>query len=547
MPDVSCVQPRGKCDIEFWEGGVVFRPRPAAATAAAKAAAAGAAVSGVDGGTATPVVVHASNVTGVFYLTAADRYKKGPAGVNHMLVLTLAAPVLVGKTEHRALGMTETGEALTKAGACTIKLRRAPAPAGLRDVSQLGAAALAGGGGAGAPVTGEHRMAVLRSLLGSVLGRVGEADKAIFASSHGDGSVKCYHKVNDGALYPLRRCLLFGPRPIVCVPHTDIASVTVGRGGGSGAARTFDLDVKLRDGKMVQFGMIEIEELDALRAYVGTRTFGTTVAADGRGTRAPAAASAASSDSVAPLAAGSFAAASARAEAAAPATSSSADGEGSTVAAAAGAPAPPVAVNMNELDSDQGSDGGGEAVDGDDESDSSFSSGGDESDDEEDEDDEENDGDEGGGVSSSGSESDDEEADGADPHTARRVTGKKRKALAAVADGRASAADEEDDDDDDVADDDDEEEDEGDELSEDELNQLLEDAGTTTAEARLAGGRPIRSSRRAAAGGAGASASASASAGSAAGGAAGDKGKGGGTESESEGSPDPLRKKARTS
>ena len=129
-------------------------------------------------------------------------------------------------------------------------------------------------------------------------GKVGEADKSLFCSSKGDSCIKGYLKVSEGVLFPLRRAFLFGFKPLVCIPHTHVESVRIGRGGAV-TSRTFDLDIITRDGKTTQVSMLEADELEALKAYVGTRTWGPVggggggAAASSSSTTAPSAAAAA--------------------------------------------------------------------------------------------------------------------------------------------------------------------------------------------------------------------------------------------------------------
>jgi hypothetical protein len=176
VADVPCLVPRGRCEVDFYEGAVVVRP------ASAK----------------EPPFLLGAAVNGVFAL--GTRGKSGPAGATHALVITLATPLMMGKTPHRALGFCDTGAALAKAGPARAALLRAP------DAGKLkmplgggggggGGGSSAGGEGAGAELAALDTLALLKRLLGAVFGTVGEPDRGLFASATGEAGIRGYHKV----------------------------------------------------------------------------------------------------------------------------------------------------------------------------------------------------------------------------------------------------------------------------------------------------------------------------------------------------------------
>ena len=253
--DVSISAPRGRCDVDFYERVIVIRPR---------------------GKGASPLVLDAVSVTGAWSLRARDPASASNA-VTQAVVISLAAPVLVGKTPHVAIAFTGDATALAKAGPQSTRVR-APDMGATRS----GAAA------APPPAESPDTIAALTSLVSAVCGTVGTSDKGLFASASGEVCVKCVNKVTQGVLFPLRRAFVFGlaVTPLV-IPHAGIAEVVIGRGGGV-SARTFDLDIKMLDGKKWQFGMLDVDELAPLRAYVSTRTFGKAAAEKPPAEAAPA-------------------------------------------------------------------------------------------------------------------------------------------------------------------------------------------------------------------------------------------------------------------
>jgi hypothetical protein len=221
--DVSCGVPRGKHDVEFSENEIRLLSKS----------------------TGTTLVVRVASVTGVFALVVQDRYRKGVDGATHAIVLTLSEPVLVGKSPHSVLSFTENGAKLAKSGPCSVELLRPVLADRLKDAAALALPGVL----EGLP----HSFSALRILLTATCGKIGESDPTVFKSASGVASVPVYNKANEGALFPLRRALVFGLKPLVVCPLSEIASINVGRGGGSGATRTFDLDVHMCDGRVVQF------------------------------------------------------------------------------------------------------------------------------------------------------------------------------------------------------------------------------------------------------------------------------------------------------
>lgn len=218
VPDVSCTTPRGKHDIEFSENSVVFRTKTAAA------------------GGATLEVPRAS-ISGVFHLVTKEA---------QYLILSLSAAVAIGKAQHTVLAICESAEALRKAGAAgakknasgagvVLQLRREPDASIFKDAAVLEALRKpAGGAGGGAgTLESDNSVSLLRGLFSSLVGRVGETDLALFKSAGlaGNPFAKCYLGVNDGMLFPLRRAFVFVGKPMLVLPHADIAKCEVGRGG----------------------------------------------------------------------------------------------------------------------------------------------------------------------------------------------------------------------------------------------------------------------------------------------------------------------------
>lgn len=79
--------------------------------------------------------------------------------------------------------------------------------------------------------------------------------------------LRCHKGVQEGAIYPLSNGVVF-VKPLLFIPAEEIASLTAGRGGGSGQTRYVDLKIETSDDKEYEFVNIEREELPALQNYV---------------------------------------------------------------------------------------------------------------------------------------------------------------------------------------------------------------------------------------------------------------------------------------
>ena len=143
-----------------------------------------------------------------------------------------------------------------------------PVTATRREVSNKGA-----GAGSGEVVQGTPAV-VVPQVIAELWNRpVVSPRKELFQSiSTGPGGatrpyLRCHRGVQEGAIYPLSNGVVF-VKPLLFLPAEEIASLTAGRGGGSGQTRYVDLKIETADDKVHEFVNIEREELPALQAYV---------------------------------------------------------------------------------------------------------------------------------------------------------------------------------------------------------------------------------------------------------------------------------------
>ncbi|PNS13854.1 hypothetical protein CAC42_1345 [Sphaceloma murrayae] len=92
-----------------------------------------------------------------------------------------------------------------------------------------------------------------------------------FSSHHQQSGVKCSIKANEGHLFCLEKAFLFVPKPATYIAFDNIASITISRAGGGGAAmsasRTFDISMVLKSGGEHQFSNINREEQKPLEDF----------------------------------------------------------------------------------------------------------------------------------------------------------------------------------------------------------------------------------------------------------------------------------------
>jgi FACT complex subunit SSRP1/POB3 len=91
-----------------------------------------------------------------------------------------------------------------------------------------------------------------------------------FLSVHRQAGLKCSIKANEGHLYIMDKSFLFVPKPATYVAFETISSVTFSRVGGAlAASRTFDVTVKLKEGRGEhQFSNVNREEQGGLEDFL---------------------------------------------------------------------------------------------------------------------------------------------------------------------------------------------------------------------------------------------------------------------------------------
>ncbi|GAA5863656.1 hypothetical protein JCM8547_003683 [Rhodosporidiobolus lusitaniae] len=90
-----------------------------------------------------------------------------------------------------------------------------------------------------------------------------------FQSHDGQAAVKCNLKANEGQLYFLEKQLLFIAKVPQLASFNEISAVVLARVGGAlPSARTFDLSIRLKDSSTLLFSALNKEELPAITDFL---------------------------------------------------------------------------------------------------------------------------------------------------------------------------------------------------------------------------------------------------------------------------------------
>ncbi|KAH3662354.1 hypothetical protein OGAPHI_005606 [Ogataea philodendri] len=94
-----------------------------------------------------------------------------------------------------------------------------------------------------------------------------------FLSKDSQVAISCSLKANEGQLYPLEKCLLFVTKPTVLIPYSEVTNIVFSRiGSGTGASRTFDMEVNMRNGaRSHSFGNMDRGEQTLLENFLKSK------------------------------------------------------------------------------------------------------------------------------------------------------------------------------------------------------------------------------------------------------------------------------------
>ncbi len=228
LPQVMCLYPRGKHNVEVHKSGVFFRAKNVAKS----------------------VFVDFSELESFFVLPMADKYQKQLVTTH---VLRFKNPVKVGKQESRHLVMSFKTKA-TKPVVAQVQFNLARLPK-VEKAASLGPSM--------ETVMEDISEALFRFLVPK--SQVFSSSKDVFASEQGDNCVKCYLRVSEGFVFPLSCGIFFLNKPFLFLPANDMVGLEQGR---AGSGRTMDFIVTMEDDTVHEFSMIRSEEKTALSCYM---------------------------------------------------------------------------------------------------------------------------------------------------------------------------------------------------------------------------------------------------------------------------------------
>ncbi len=235
VPQISCVRPRGKHDVEFHKNAIVFRAKK------------------IEKSISIPL----ENIEFVFILKRFEKYQKQQV-TSFVVRMKDDCEIPYGKQIFDEIVMTlKTKEGKPDCVDIAIKdLSKLPATKFSATAKPLP--------NAFSEMTREDILSKLFKYFTSKTNLI-ESSRQIFSSADGDTSVKCIVGVENGHLYPLSNGVYFLNKPYIFLPFDDMVGLEQGR---AGSGRTTDFIITMDDGDVHQFGMISTDESDYLGAYM---------------------------------------------------------------------------------------------------------------------------------------------------------------------------------------------------------------------------------------------------------------------------------------
>ena len=213
LPDLACLIPRGRFQLDMAASHLRMH------------------------GKSQDYRIAYSAIQKVFLLPKAD-------DVHVLLVVALDPPIRQGQTRYPFLLLQFDKDEMIEVDLQNISADEAKTRYGERGLQMH----------YDAP-TFEVVSSLFRSLTGQRILVPGSSFKG--GPDGGSVCVRCSVKANEGHLYPLERNLLFLPKPVILIPHSDIGMVEIGRmGAGLGNPRSFDLKFCLKNGHEHSFSNI---------------------------------------------------------------------------------------------------------------------------------------------------------------------------------------------------------------------------------------------------------------------------------------------------
>jgi hypothetical protein len=235
IPQISCLRPRGKHDVEFHKNSIIFRAKKVEKS----------------------VCIPLENIERVFVLKRVEKYQKQEVtsfairlrddceikyGKQILDELVVTLKTKQGNPEYINLAISDASKLPTT----TFSESSKPLPSEFSEAT---------------------REDILSKLFKYFMGKKNmiESSRQIFCSSIGDTCVKCIVGVENGHLYPLSNGVYFLNKPYIFLSFDDMVGLEQGR---AGSGRTSDFIITMDNGDVHQFGMISTDETENLAAYM---------------------------------------------------------------------------------------------------------------------------------------------------------------------------------------------------------------------------------------------------------------------------------------
>lgn len=235
VPQLSCVRPRGKHDVEFHTDCILFRAKK------------------VEKSLSVPLEA----IEQVFVLRRIEKFQKQEV-TSYVIRLKDDCEISFGKQIFDELVITLK----TKQGKPSLET------VSISDTVKLPTTETSS---SSKPLPSQFldmpREEILLKIFKYFVAKqnIVESSRKVFCSSQGDTSVKCIVGVENGHLYPLRNGVYFLNKPYIFLPFDDMVGLEQGR---AGSGRTTDFIITMDNGDVHQFGMISTDETDHLSEYM---------------------------------------------------------------------------------------------------------------------------------------------------------------------------------------------------------------------------------------------------------------------------------------
>ena len=229
LPQVMCLQPRGKHDIEISSTHLFLRAKKIE----------------------NSILVPLADLERFFILPMEEKYQKQMVTTH---VFRFKSPIQIGKLQQKHLVLNFKTK-LTKPVLVKVGIDPSKLPPKVQ----------------GAPPLLSESEVVQETLVESVVRHmlskkhIFSSTKDVFVSHEGLHFVKCYLRVAEGFVFPLSCGIFYLNKPFLFLPAEEMVGLEQGRAGGG---RTMDFIVTMEDETVHEFSMIRNEEKPCLSQYM---------------------------------------------------------------------------------------------------------------------------------------------------------------------------------------------------------------------------------------------------------------------------------------